>query len=84
MIDRPRRLARAQRAVACFHAPGSSESTFRRARTSSLRLVSCVDVAESACGQCAARSAIQSWSACGATPKRSGSPPTSLSDTSRL
>ncbi len=80
----PRRLMRAQRAVACFHAPGSSDRTFSRARTSSLRLVSCVDVAESACGHRAARARSHVCRRSGATPKRSGSPPTSFSDTRRL
>ena len=40
------------------HALGISESTSSRARTSSLRLVSCVDVVNIECGQCSARSSI--------------------------
>ena len=66
------------------NAPGISDSTLMRARTSSLRFVSCVDVVESACGHCRCRSASQPCSARGDTPKRAGSPPTSLSETSRL
>ena len=64
--------------VACFHAPGSSESTLRRARTSSPRLVSCVAVAERPCGHRSARTASQRCSESGDTPKRSGSLPTSF------
>ncbi len=55
-----------------------------RARTSSERLLSCVEVAISVCGQRAARSALAAWNALTLVPKRSGSPPTSLSDTRRL
>src|SRR5689334_8187647 len=44
-----------------FHSLGISDSTLRRARTSSPRLVSCVDVVESAYGHRACRSRIRSW-----------------------
>ena len=83
-MTRARRLRRAQRDAACFQAPGISDNTWIRARTSSLRLVSWVEVAESAWGHRAARSANQACSDSGGVPKWSGSPPTSFSDTRRL
>ena len=83
-MERARRLRRAHRPAACFHAPGTSDSAFNRARTSSLRFVSCVDVVDRPCGQRCARRASQAWSASGGVPKPAGSPPTSLRETSRL
>ena len=44
-----------------------------RARTSSLRLVSCVELESIACGQRFARSAVRWWNADTETPNRSGS-----------
>ena len=55
-----------------------------RARTSSLRLVSCVQVVSMLAGQCSARSWLRRWKMSAVVPKCSGSPPTSLSETSRL
>ena len=55
-----------------------------RARTSSPRLVSWVDVASSASGQRARRAAFLSWKTAGELAEARGSPPTSLSETSRL
>jgi len=52
----PLRAARAIAWSAAFHAAGSSESTLMRARTSSLRLVSCVEVVSNDRGQRARRS----------------------------
>ena len=52
------------------HSSGISESTLIRARTSSLRLVSWVEVASIACGHRARRSAFCAWKAAGDSPKR--------------
>ncbi len=54
-----------------------------RQRTSSARLLSCVEVASMVCGQCRSRSRLAPWKAEADTPKLAGSPPTSFSDTSR-
>ena len=54
-----------------------------RTRTSSLRLVSCVAVAESAWGKDAWRDTLKAWNSATVVPKRLGSLPTSLSDTRR-
>src|SRR6516225_3996182 len=70
--------------MAAFHAPGISDRTLIRARTSSPRFVSCVHVADNAAGHRRWRSTIQAWTDAGATPNRVGSDPTSLRDTSRL
>ena len=72
------------RVTAAFHAPGISETTFRRARTSSPRLLSCVDVADSADGHRRWRLIIQSCTPAGSRPNTVGSLPTSFSDSSRL
>ena len=53
-----------------------------RLRTSSERLLSCVDVASMVCGQRSARSALSAWNSSTSKPKWSGSPPTSLSELS--
>jgi hypothetical protein len=58
--------------------------TSMRERTSSDRLLSCVDVASIVYGQCVARSRLAAWKARTVMPNRSGSPPTSFSDTSLL
>ncbi len=55
-----------------------------RARTSSARLLSWVELASIVPGQRAARSALAPWKALTGRPNWSGSPPTSFSDTSRL
>ena len=53
-----------------------------RARTSSERLVSWVEVASTVCGQRAARSALAPWNAATRMPNIPGSVPTSLRDAS--
>ena len=58
-----RALSRAQRVSAPRHSSGISESTSMRARTSSLRLVSCVEEASIVCGQSRARAALRAWNA---------------------
>ena len=55
-----------------------------RARTSSLRFVSWVPVAESACGHCRRRAVFSAWNSAIDVPNRLGSPPTSFSEMSRL
>ena len=50
------------------HAAGISEITSMRERTSSERLLSCVDVASIVCGQRLARSALAAWKARTPTP----------------
>ena len=55
-----------------------------RARTSSLRLVSWVVVASMRCGQSRCALGLRRWKAATLMPKCSGSPPTSLSEISRL
>ncbi len=54
-----------------------------RVRTSSLRFVSCVEVAESEPGKRACRSERSAWTSSGVEPKWRGSPPTSFRDASR-
>ncbi len=54
-----------------------------RARTSSLRLVSWVAVAERPAGQLAWRATQRAWNSSTATPNCSGSPPTSFRLTRR-
>ncbi len=66
------------------HSAVSSESTARRARTSSERLVSWVDSVVIAAGVAASRCAFAAWNSVGVTPNRSGAPPTSLSATKRF
>jgi hypothetical protein len=75
---------RAHRRNCVCHNAGTSDSTSMRARTSSLRLLSCVEVASIVAGQLLARSALAPWKALTVTPKVAGSPPTSFRDTSRL
>src|SRR5439155_1448344 len=70
--------------TASFHAPGSSDRTLRRARTSSPRFVSWVAVADRANGQRRCRSAIQSCTCPGSRPNRVGSLPTSFREIRRL
>ena len=65
------------------HSEWTWDSTPILARTSSLRLVSCVDRVTMADGQYLALTSAPWWNSAADTPKRSGSPPTSLSDTSR-
>ena len=79
-----RRFTARHFATAAFHAPGSSERTFSRALTSSPRLVSCVDVVESADGYCRCRCDIHRWTSDGSRPKRIGLAPTSFNDKRRL
>jgi hypothetical protein len=55
-----------------------------RARTSSLRLLSCVDEASMARGRRAWASAQAAWNSSIDKPKRPGSPPTSFNETRRL
>ena len=45
------------------HVSDISDSTLRRARKSSERLVSCVEVASISCGQCRARYSASAWNA---------------------
>ena len=79
------RFMRLQRRSCSRHAAGISESTSMRARTSSERLLSWVEVASIVCGQCArAVGARAVESADAVKPNSAGSPPTSFSDTSRL
>ena len=79
-----RPFRRVQRVSAVRHSRGSSDSTLMRARTSSLRLVSWVELASSVAGQSRARSALWRWKAVSERPNWSGSPPTSLSEIRRL
>src|SRR3954466_6358621 len=79
-----RRLIARQRVTAVFHAPGISDSTFSRARTSSPRFVSCVEVADNADGHRPFRADIHACTADGSRPNWVGSEPTSFSDTSLL
>lgn len=62
---------------------GISASTARRARTSSLRLVSWVDRDVMPSGAVAWRAAHSAWNSATDIPNRVGSPPTSLSATIR-
>ncbi len=78
------RLMRLQRRTARRHTAGISEITSMRARTSSERLLSWVEVASIVCGHLAVRSRLAPWNAETVMPKASGSPPTSFSDTRRL
>jgi hypothetical protein len=78
------RLMRLHRRTASRHAAGSSEITSMRARTSSARLLSWVELASIVCGHFAARSALAPWKADTVIPKCSGWPPTSFSEASRL
>ena len=57
------RFMRRQRSTAWRHAAGISDSTLMRARTSSERLVSCVEVASISCGQFLARYCASVWKA---------------------
>ena len=77
-------VRRAKAKSALFHSRGSSESASMRARTSSPRLVSCVAVASIERGKLRARARFWSWKVSTGVPKMRGSPPTSLSETSRL
>ena len=77
-------LSRRHRTSAARQRPEISESTLSRARTSSLRLVSWVDVASRASGWVRHRSMVWSWNASSGVPNRSGLPPTSFSETNRL
>src|SRR5919204_5493283 len=70
--------------TAVFHAPGISDNTLSRARTSSPRFVSWVEVADNAHGHRLRRSDIHTWTSAGLFPKRVGSPPTSFRDNRRL
>ena len=71
-----------QPATISAHSPGTWDSTPIRARTSSPRLVSWVVSVVMAVGQRRDRTAALWWNSAALTPKQSGSPPTSLSDTS--
>src|SRR5207244_690492 len=62
---------------------GSSASTFRRARRSSARLLSWVDVDSIECGRKRSRIWLAAWNAAAEMPNVRGSPPTSLSDSNR-
>ena len=72
-----------QRVTSAAQASGISASTASRARTSSWRLVSCVDSVVMVAGQSRASRAANSWNSAGLVPKASGSPPTSFSAASR-
>jgi hypothetical protein len=73
----------AHRQTALAQRSGICERRTSRARTSSARFVSCVDVASIVPGCVAAVSAFRRWNASTVVPKRAGSPPTSFSATSR-
>ena len=72
-----------QPVTAAAQSGGISASTASRARTSSWRLVSCVDSVVMLAGQSRASRAANSWNSSGLVPKESGSPPTSFSAASR-
>ena len=59
-VDSEASIQRPPFVTAAFHAPGISDSTLMRARISSPRFVSCVDVADNADGQSRRRSTNQS------------------------
>ena len=71
-----------QRRSASRQAAGISDNTLMRLRTSSERLLSCVEVASMVCGQRAARSALASWKSATLMPNTAGSPPTSFNELS--
>ncbi len=78
------RAARAdQRTTASPHSRGHWASSTSRARTSSLRLVSCVDSVVWETGQSACWASHAAWNSATGRPKRPGSPPTSLSAANR-
>ncbi|GGX08536.1 hypothetical protein GCM10010353_25340 [Streptomyces chryseus] len=62
------------------HRSGHSDSTAIRARTSALRLVSCVDSTVPVAGQSRASRVQKAWNSAGLTPGAPGSPPTSLAE----
>ncbi len=76
-------MSSSQRRTRAAHASGIVESAPIRARTSPERLVSCVWVTSRLCGKRSARSALAAWNCSIEIPKRPGSPPTSLSASSR-
>ncbi len=76
-------VARSQPRTNSAHSEGTCDSTPMRARTSSPRLVSWVLKVVIAVGHNVARVCAREWNSAALTPKRSGSPPTSLSETSR-
>jgi len=78
-----RRFSRLQRRTASRQAAGNSLMTSMRARTSSERLASCVDVVSMAEGRLSRRSRPMAWKAATERPNSSGSLPTSLSEISR-
>ena len=61
------------------HRSGISESTDRRARTSSERFVSCVESVVIECGQAASRARCASWNSSTDRAGIDGSAPTSVS-----
>ena len=65
-------------------AAGISDSTARRDRTSSDRLVSWVDDASIECGRVATLARQAAWNTLTGVPNTAGSPPTSFSATKRL
>ena len=68
----------------CSHSRGYSVSTARRARTSSLRLVSWVDRVVMAVGQSAARAREKPWKSSWLIPMMLGSEPTSFTPMNRF
>ncbi len=64
------------------HRSGHSVSTASAARTSALRLVSCVVTTVPVAGQSRCTRAQYAWKSSGDTPGRPGSPPTSVADSS--
>ena len=78
-VERCRAPRADQRTTVSPHSVGHCASSTRRARTSSLRLVSCVDSVVCETGQSRCATAHASWNSSTGRPKRPGSPPTSLS-----
>ena len=82
--DRCRSLSRDHSATASAKPSGISDRRAMRARMSSDRLVSWVEVASRVPGQWRAMESLSAWNSSGLIPNRPGSPPTSLRATSRL
>ena len=70
--------------TAVAHSSPISASTLIRARTSSPRLVSCVDSVVMPSGDPDWRAAARAWKSASDPPNVPGSPPTSLSEISRV
>src|ERR1700733_6562603 len=75
---------RCQRCTEDDHSWGISESTLSRLRTSSLRLVSCVEVVSMVSGECLTRSWLLWCRVSSEIPKDLAEPPTSLDERKRV